>query len=52
LKELTRGKRIGEADLLEFVGKLDVSDATKKRLLALRPENYIGLATEVAKLVN
>jgi adenylosuccinate lyase len=52
LKELTRGKRIGEADLLEFVGSLDVSAETKQRLLALRPENYVGLAAQLTKLIN
>jgi adenylosuccinate lyase len=52
LKELTRGRRIGEADLLEFVGSLDVSAETKQRLLALRPENYVGLAAQLTKLIN
>jgi adenylosuccinate lyase len=52
LKELTRGKRIGEADLLEFVDSLDVSAETKQRLLALRPENYVGLAAQLTKLIN
>lgn len=49
LKELTRGKRVGEAELLEFVSSLKVSEATKQRLLKLRPETYIGLASELAK---
>ncbi|GAB2526105.1 adenylosuccinate lyase [Paramicrobacterium agarici] len=44
LKELTRGKRIGHADLVEFVSGLDIGDEAKQRLLALTPQAYIGLA--------
>ncbi|NBU22969.1 MAG: adenylosuccinate lyase [Actinobacteria bacterium] len=49
LKELTRGKRVGEAELLEFVKGLKVSEQTKERLLKLRPQTYTGLANELAK---
>ena len=45
LKELTRGKRVGEEELLAFVNELDLSDSTKERLLLLKPHTYIGLAT-------
>ena len=44
LKELTRGKRVGEEELLAFVNELDLSDSTKERLLLLKPHTYIGLA--------
>lgn len=44
LKELTRGKRIGHAELAEFVSGLDIGDDAKHRLLALTPDRYIGLA--------
>ncbi|WP_166979894.1 adenylosuccinate lyase [Paramicrobacterium fandaimingii] len=44
LKELTRGKRIGHAELAEFVTGLDIGDDAKHRLLALTPDRYIGLA--------
>jgi len=44
LKELTRGKRIGQADLVEFVGRLDIGDAAKQRLLELTPATYLGLS--------
>jgi adenylosuccinate lyase len=44
LKELTRGKKVGEEELLVFVNSLAVSEATKERLLMLRPERYVGLA--------
>ena len=49
LKELTRGKKITADDLSAFVDSLAVSDDVKKRLKALRPENYIGLAETIAR---
>lgn len=51
LKELTRGKRIGHEDLAVFVNGLEISQDAKDRLLALRPNNYTGLAAELAKLI-
>ncbi len=47
LKELTRGKRIGRADLVEFVERLDIGDAAKARLLELTPGTYVGLASQL-----
>jgi adenylosuccinate lyase len=44
LKDLTRGHRVGAAELAAFVQGLDVSDAAKQRLLALTPATYTGLA--------
>ncbi|MFC4243935.1 adenylosuccinate lyase [Gryllotalpicola reticulitermitis] len=44
LKELTRGHRVGPAELAEFVAGLDIGDAAKARLLALTPATYIGVA--------
>lgn len=44
LKELTRGKRINRADLVEFVSGLEIGDAAKQRLLELTPGTYVGLA--------
>ena len=52
LKDLTRGKRIGESELRDFVGRLDVSEATKERLLQLKPQNYVGLSGQIAKLID
>ncbi|NCX63833.1 MAG: adenylosuccinate lyase [Actinobacteria bacterium] len=51
LKEMTRGKRITDEDLKAFVDGLDISEATKERLLVLKPQTYLGLAAELAKLV-
>ena len=47
LKDLTRGKRIGQAELVEFVQALDIGDDAKGRLLTLTPATYIGLANEL-----
>ncbi|MCR2814006.1 adenylosuccinate lyase [Microbacterium sp. zg.Y1084] len=44
LKDLTRGRRVGAAELAEFVSGLDIGDAAKQRLLALTPAGYTGLA--------
>ena len=49
LKELTRGKRIGHEELIEFVQGLDISSEAKDRLIALRPSTYTGLASELAE---
>jgi len=49
LKELTRGHRVGAAELAEFVQGLEIGDAAKQRLLALTPATYVGLAETLAK---
>ena len=48
LKELTRGHRVGAADLAEFVEKLEIGDTAKQRLLALTPATYTGIAQQLA----
>jgi adenylosuccinate lyase len=47
LKDLTRGRRVGAAELAEFVRGLDIGDAAKERLLALTPATYAGLASRL-----
>ncbi|REJ04170.1 adenylosuccinate lyase [Microbacterium bovistercoris] len=49
LKELTRGHRVGPADLASFVEGLEIGDAAKQRLLALTPATYTGIAEQLAK---
>jgi adenylosuccinate lyase len=49
LKELTRGHRVGAADLAEFVEGLEIGDAAKQRLLALTPATYTGHAERLAR---
>lgn len=47
LKEITRGKAIGEEEIKAFIASVDVPEADKVRLLALTPQKYIGLAVEL-----
>jgi adenylosuccinate lyase len=47
LKELTRGKRVGQAELVEFIDGLDIGDAAKARLRTLTPATYAGLASQL-----
>jgi adenylosuccinate lyase len=47
LKELTRGRRVGAADLAAFIGGLEIGDAARERLLALTPATYTGLAAQL-----
>ncbi len=47
LKDLTRGRRVGGAELAEFVRGLDIGDAAKQRLLTLTPAGYTGLASQL-----
>lgn len=51
LKELTRGKRVGQAELIEFVNALEIGDEAKQRLIALTPETYTGVATKLTELI-
>jgi len=47
LKELTRGKRIGQADLVEFIDGLDIGQEAKDRLRVMTPAGYAGLASQL-----
>jgi adenylosuccinate lyase len=51
LKDLSRGKRLTREDLADFVLKLDISQASKDRLLALSPKDYTGLAKKLAESI-
>lgn len=48
LKELTRGKRISQKEIIEFVDTLDMPENAKNDLKLLLPEDYIGLAEQLA----
>ncbi len=45
LKDLTRGKRIGQADLVAFIDGLDIGPEAKARLRNLTPSGYAGLSS-------
>jgi adenylosuccinate lyase len=51
LKDLSRGKRLDRRQLAAFVKALPIPADAKKRLLALTPAGYTGLAVELAKKV-
>jgi len=51
LKAISRGKRLDRRQLAAFVKSLPIPPDAKKRLLALTPARYTGLATELAKRV-
>ena len=44
LKDLTRGRRVGQAEFAEFIRGLDIGPDARERLLALTPASYTGLA--------
>ena len=48
LKALTRGQAVTKELLQEFIGTLEIPDDEKKRLLALTPDAYTGLAADLA----
>ncbi|NHA68559.1 adenylosuccinate lyase [Phycicoccus flavus] len=49
LKELTRGRRIGQDDLVEFVRGLGLPPEVEQRLAALTPQTYTGLAPALVR---
>jgi len=51
LKAISRGKRLERRELVDFVKKLPIPPQAKKRLLALTPAKYTGLAAELAKRI-
>jgi adenylosuccinate lyase len=49
LKAISRGKRLDRKQLAAFVRALPIPDEAKKRLLALTPGKYTGLAADLAR---
>ncbi|WP_109472430.1 adenylosuccinate lyase [Ornithinimicrobium cavernae] len=47
LKELTRGRRIGQPELVEFVRGLGLPAEVEERLASLTPAQYVGLAPDL-----
>ena len=48
LKNLTRGKNVTVEEMRDFIKTLKINEDDKKMLLNLTPENYIGLACDIA----
>ena len=51
LKELTRGRRVTAEIMRDFIAVLPLPEEDKKRLAAMTPATYIGLAEKLAELV-
>jgi adenylosuccinate lyase len=51
LKEVTRGKTVKAEDLHGLIRSLEIPEAEKKRLLAMTPGSYTGMAAELARRV-
>jgi adenylosuccinate lyase len=49
LMALTRGRAVGMADLAAFIDGLDIQPELKATLHALTPENYTGIARQLAQ---
>ena len=49
LKALTRGRRVDEDAMREFIKELEIPNDAKARLLAMTPQSYTGLAAKLAK---
>lgn len=51
LKALTRGKKINQKLISEFVSGLAIPIEDKETLLSLTPESYIGIAPQLAEML-
>jgi adenylosuccinate lyase len=49
LKELTRGRRVDGPGMREFIAGLGLPDDVARRLLALEPGSYTGLAAQLVR---
>ena len=49
LKQFTRGRSIDAAGLAAFIETLPIAATEKVRLRQLKPQDYVGLAAELAR---
>jgi adenylosuccinate lyase len=49
LKQQTRGRILTETEYRSWCETVDVDEGTRTRLMALSPENYLGLAIRLAE---
>ena len=47
LKNLSRGKKLNKESYIKFVKGLQISDASKNKLIKLTPKTYIGLSNKL-----
>lgn len=50
LKELTRGKKVNQQIIAEFIDGLDMPEEAKVGLKAMTPSNYIGMAEKLVAI--
>ena len=51
LKDLTRGQKLNEEKLHQFIDSLDLTESVKDEMKALTPESYTGIAESLAKKI-
>ncbi|HYM28039.1 MAG TPA: hypothetical protein VET66_07810, partial [Steroidobacteraceae bacterium] len=51
LKDFTRGRAVDGGMLAAFIDSLPLGEAEKRRLRALTPHGYTGLATQLARQI-
>ena len=51
LKDLTRGQKLNEEKLHQFIDSLDITESVKDEMKALTPESYTGIAESLAKKI-
>jgi len=51
MKELTRGKKVTKADIMEFIDQLNVRPEVKIKLKSLNIREYIGHSVEICHMV-
>jgi adenylosuccinate lyase len=49
LKELTRGKRMGQAEFAALINSLEIPAEARAALLALTPKSYTGMASRLVR---
>ena len=47
LKNMTRGEKINESSIADFISSLKISDENRETLSNLRPESYVGKASDI-----
>ncbi len=49
LKNITRGKKVTVEDFYQLANSLAVNSTVKEKLLAIKPENYTGIAAKITE---
>lgn len=49
VKNITRGRKIQQKDIQQFIESLEIPEEAKQRLLELTPQTYTGLAASLVK---